>query len=359
VKNRPVTILLLTVFVLSIATLGMYAWTRDTSVTYPAFYWPGWTLWHGRLDDLYNREAEAAVTVNLKGDDPGKPYPFVYAPVFVYFHAPFALLPYDLSLRVWNMAQLAVTLSVLWVFVSRKLPVPGDRLLAMLPVLLSYSLAYNIRAGQSSGFWLVLILLGLMSENGIWRGLWFALAVAMKPVALIMLAPYWRERRMWLGFGVGILVSVLAVGGGTALAYLQAFPVFIANNYHGLWYIPSLAEILRHNLWLYLVVALPWLALTAWDVYCKHPEALSLVVLCGLALAPIVEIHHELLLIVPLVAAVKHRRWLGWSALSLVLVYVSWEHYVSLSWMFPLAMVVLWWQIRRLSIRTIQLAEYV
>ncbi|MEZ5168707.1 MAG: glycosyltransferase family 87 protein [Acidimicrobiales bacterium] len=146
---------------------------------YPAFYTAGTLVTEGRLGDLYDPAAQAAVQRDLLGGEDGY-LAFAYSPAVAALYAPLAALPYRTSYLVHTVLMVAALVGALWLI--RPLVPLVDRWfsLVLAATVTSYPVFMAVGGGQNTALTMVLLAV-------IWRSLADDREVAAGIAAALML----------------------------------------------------------------------------------------------------------------------------------------------------------------------------
>jgi hypothetical protein len=196
---------------------------------FSAFYWAGHAVTHGRAEQLYDIEAQAAFLDALRAPAPSSAevHAFVSPPYWALFFAPFGVLPYPAALTVfWALSLALLGLNVR--ALSAELPAldalgpPGRRValaIGFFPCLFSFL------NGQTSLLLLTpltLFFVLLRRREDLWAGLVLGLLavkpqLAFGPVLLLVGAGRWRalagaalSAAAWLALGIALLPQAMA-----------------------------------------------------------------------------------------------------------------------------------------------------
>lgn len=158
----------------------------------------------------------------------GREHGFLYLPAFAVLHAPFALLPFAGGVALWRLSSLALLAWGLWrlsrAFAAER---PATFFLVATLLALGWSAA---RHGQSTlpMAGAILAAAGALAERRLTHAaLWCALAVALKPIALV---PALLAAACWRGVAPRMALALLAVG---LLPFLAQSPAYVAAQWQG------------------------------------------------------------------------------------------------------------------------------
>ncbi len=148
-------------------------------------------------------------------------YSFKYLPTTALLLSPLGALPYHWAAGTWAalLGLVAVGLLQRSIEALRSVGYSVPRWGVLLTALvLAPSVARELGHGQLNLVCALLVLVGhtaLITGRPTWAGVWLALSVALKPIALLIW-PYWVLRRQWQALGV----SVILIGGLLLLSLL-------------------------------------------------------------------------------------------------------------------------------------------
>lgn len=294
-------------------------------------------------------------------------YPYPYTPVLAVLWSPFAPLSPLTAMALWDLLNLAAFAGGLWYLLKALSPGRNARLGLLLAGLTSFPLVNNLEQGQSSGFVMLALALGialLKQDRDLPAGLALGLLIIkIQWLPFVVLVLLWKRRWKALGgllasSAVLLAVVVLAAGTGWIPGYIHIFgmaqgfsrdllldpsyshsftgllaDLFGNTNLGLIGFANTGALLLLAGVLLY-VWSEPWDATSSrWD------GAMCLTVLAAMFTQPQLNTHDLCLLVLPAALALSYVTTSGYSAnIRFVVLTFLWALYLAPEAMFLLGL---------------------